>query len=455
MKGNTKQRQHLKKIREMKKQKIGQINNPNQEIEEQEIDDNITDNFDKTDEATKTPLQDRKISGVECAFATLAAGSTYTAQNKFSIHMNQKFVSKFTFYNGQQIVLLAVNEYCDESIKKHLVLSSPNIIVCGDGRYPIRRNSPHCSFDIINIATNKIISLGIADKQSSFHPEETFSGTSNLLESLAMKRAIEKLGEFKVKITGFIIDGDNKNLQYLQTDDFHPKVYRDPNHLVLSFERYLSKELSSTKNMIEGINDCFRGVRQKIEAWYSILIYSNFDCEIKKFAWRSTVGHLVGDHEMCLPHEETTYQWNVGIEHPEAAVKLKEILDKREGDFELTIFGGTTNLNEAFHKEQLVYDDKTVKFPVSQEIRDKLAVLRHNEGPLFEIEIRRKLQLPDLTIDNSKKIETMSVQRTNLAVVRNSEEFQRRFNIYRKKLAESHKKQEPGDYKRETDSESE
>lgn len=118
--------------------------------------------------------------------------------------------------------------------------------------------------------------------------------------------------------------------------------------------------------MVPGISDCFRGIRMKIESWYSCLIFSNFDSEVKKFAWRSTVGHLTGDHSMCLPHDECPIAWITGLENPEAAVKLQDILYKREKDFDLTIFKGTTNLNESFHKEQLIYDDKTVCFPISQ-----------------------------------------------------------------------------------------
>lgn len=141
--------------------------------------------------------------------------------------MNQDFVSKLTFYNGQQKVLKAVSQYANESMQKYLHLLQYGAIVCGDGRYPIRRNSSHCSFDIIDIKTGKIISLGIVDKLSKYHEDETLEGCSNLLESEAMKRAIEYLGNHKSKITGVVIDGDNKNSKLLQTEDFHPAIYRN------------------------------------------------------------------------------------------------------------------------------------------------------------------------------------------------------------------------------------
>lgn len=204
--------------------------------------------------------------------------------------------------------------------------------------------------------------------------------------------------------------------------------------------------------MIPGINNCFRGIRMKIEAWYSVLMYSNFDSEVKRFAWRSTVCHLTGDHEMCLPHDECEIAWITVLEHPEVAVKLQEILDKREKDFDLTIYKRTIKLNESFHKEQLIYDDKTVSFPISQEIRDKLALLRHNEGPIFEIDVRKMLNLPELSPQNTQKIISMQYQRENLSETRKTEEFRKDVQLYRKIISESHKKQSPGDYKRETES---
>ena len=82
------------------------------------------------------------------------------------LQLKQKFVSKFTFNNSQQKVLIAVSQYANESMLKYLKLLQFVMIACGDGRYPIRRNSSHWSFDIIDINMNKIISIGIVDKPS-------------------------------------------------------------------------------------------------------------------------------------------------------------------------------------------------------------------------------------------------------------------------------------------------
>ena len=85
---------------------------------------------------------------------------------------------------------------------------------------------------------NKIVGFGCADKQGYYHPEETFAKSSNLLESEAFRRLLDQL-DCKEKVTGFVIDGDNKNPGILQQDDFNPPIFRDPNHLSLSFNRYL------------------------------------------------------------------------------------------------------------------------------------------------------------------------------------------------------------------------
>lgn len=451
MKGYTKQKRHLKTNREIIKQKADerkQLKEKEETHEEPKID------IEYRCISVQTDLIERydKISALQCAFSVLIAGATYTIGKKISIHMNEKFCSKSAFYEAQKIILQAVIKYADDSMSNARKNLSINAIVCGDGRYPIRRNSSHCSFDIIDIETNKIIAIGIVDKNSVYHPNETFMDTSNMLESEAMKRAIAQLGESKQKIKAFVIDGDNKNRTLLETKDFHPKILRDPNHLYLSFERYLNKELSENKHMVQDCNDCFRGIRGKITAWYSTLLYCDFDPEIKKFAWSSTVGHLIGDHSECIPHEPCQIGWKIGVENPVVAVKLNEILDKRTNDFDLTMFKATTNLNESFHNEQLIYDDKTVSFPISQEIRDKLALLRHNEGLMFEIQLRKKLNLPDLEPANLMKITAMDSTREETKIIRHTTVYRNIERIYRKHLSESHKKQKLGDYKRDTDS---
>lgn len=135
--------------------------------------------------------------------------------------MDQPFCSKWSFYKGQKVLCAVVNIYAEDSMKKARSNISPGIIVYGDGRYPLRRNSWHCSFDIIDISTNKILALGIVDKKSKFHPDETFDGTSNLLESEAMARAIKQLNDIKNRISGFVIDGDNKNRNILENEHFN------------------------------------------------------------------------------------------------------------------------------------------------------------------------------------------------------------------------------------------
>lgn len=97
----------------------------------------------------------------------------------------------------------------------------------------------------------------------------------------------------KEKVTGFVLDGDNKNPHILQQDDFSPPLSKNPNHLALSFNRYLNKKLSENKKIIVGISDCFRNLREKIKKWYSFLIHSLLDVETKKEAWLNTVSHLL------------------------------------------------------------------------------------------------------------------------------------------------------------------
>ena len=65
--------------------------------------------------------------------------------------------------------------------------------------------------------------------------------TSNMLETETINSALKKINPIKNKVNGFVIDGDNKNRRLLEQKN--GVMIRDPNHLVLSFNNYLDKEL--------------------------------------------------------------------------------------------------------------------------------------------------------------------------------------------------------------------
>lgn len=292
---------------------------------------------------------------------------------------------------------------------------------------------------------NKIVGFGCADKQGYYHPEETFAKSSNLLESEAFRRLLDQL-DCKEKVTGFVIDGDNKNPGILQQDDFNPPIFRDPNHLSLSFNRYLDQQLSENKRMIDGISDCFRNLREKIKKWYSFLIHSPLDIDTKKAAWLNTVSHLLGYHENCLYHKYSEFCQKIGLEHDECAEKLYFILLARVNDFDGVIYGGSTQQNESFHKVQLSFGGKDVVYPRSQITRDYFALLKYNEGPKFEFEMRKRLHLPELDLYNQEKIQNEQENAEAMKVMLKKPEYQKKMRKYKKKKASLNKSQK-GDYK--------
>ena len=452
MSGWTKQKAHLKMLSNMKKeQNLKKDANENTtESSEKYAEIDIQCNIDAANK--------NKHSAKECVYATLTSGLTYTKAKHFAAEMDEYFVSESAFYEAQNQMSPAIKSYALESMGNARQQSSQQskngIIVSGDGRYPIKKNSPHCTFDVIDCYSNKILGLGVVDKLSYYHPNETFNQTSNMLESEAMRRAIAQLQEIKENIVGFSIDGDNKNKKILESDDFHPTLYRDPNHLVICFERYLDAELKKYKKMIPSISDCFRGVRDKIKGWYSYLIHSQYDTDIQKYAWYNTVEHLLGDHSNCIEHQPTDYAWITGINYPEAAVQLFIILEKRIDDFDLVKYNINTQKNESFHQVQLCYGAKNIRCPRSQETRDMLAVLRYNEGISFELELRKRLGLKQLSGKNQSIIQKMSYKQEDLSQLRKSPNFiQKKFD-YRRMKSIKNKKQK-GDYKPKNDDEEE
>ena len=65
--------------------------------------------------------------------------------------MDEYFVSESAFYEAQNQMSPAIKSYALESMGNARQQSSQQskngIIVSGDGRYPIKKNSSHCTFD--------------------------------------------------------------------------------------------------------------------------------------------------------------------------------------------------------------------------------------------------------------------------------------------------------------------
>lgn len=86
------------------------------------------------------------------------------------------------------------------------------------------------------------------------------------------------------------------------------------------------------------------------------------------------------------------------------------ILLQKIDDFFLVIYGSTQS-NEAFHKEQLSFCSKDVLYPRSQITRDYRALLSQNEGPVYELELRNRLHLPNLDFKYQAQIENEQEER--------------------------------------------
>ena len=383
-----------------------------------------------------------------CVFSTLVSGGTFNQMETFCANMNIQYVAKTTFYRIQKQIGSIIKELAEESMRKCRESLTRDSIVCADGRYPIRRNSSHCTVDIIDNKTGKVLALGTVDKTSTFHPNETFNDTSNMMETEALRRALSQFETFE-NLTSIVIDGDNKNKKVIEDTGKDIKILRDPNHAKLSFEKYLSKETNKWKTMDPSGQDCFAGVREKIKRWYTDLLYMDIPLEQKKMQWMNVVEHLLGNHSNCLQHDPTSYIWKEGLDNPEVALKLKEILENRISDFENIVAGCATQKSESFHRIQLIFGDKSLRFPVSQEIRDYLAILHQNEGETYIRELRDRLKIRSFQIKQNAIIQRRIDERLRNSEIRRTFEYRKHEAKYRSEKSKSNKKSKLGDYKKE------
>lgn len=450
---NSKRKLHLKRI--SLKRAADLHHDVTNEGEEEETDDSLHLEIVSYDGADIPPSpikpavslpKPRKSPPRECVFATLASGGSFTQMKKFCANMDINYVAKSTFYRVQADVAKVIEEYAKESMATARLTLRADSVVCADGRYPTRRNSSHCTLDIIDLKTGKVLALGIVDKQSSYHPDEKFTGSSNMMETAALQRAFQSFESFQ-NLTSIVIDGDNKNSKVIRDAAPDLQVLRDPNHMKQTFDKYITKEINIWKVMIPGVSDCFFGLQEKIKNWYETLILMEIPSEVKKEKWLNTVNHFLGDHSHCIPHKPSNYVWNEGVQHPEAAKKLTQILNARSSDFDCVVPGCSTQKNESFHQIQLTFGDKALRFPTSQSTRDYLAVLHQNEGDRYIEEIRKRLQLNELALKNQKILQQDADERSFRSEERKTPKFRKKVAKYRYMMKKSHKSSKLGDYK--------
>ena len=146
----TKQRAHLKKIRNGQKED-NNTKQSNELIHDQN--DQHSDITIQCDLNTHRP----KHSSKECAFAALASGLTLTQCKHFCTEMNEDFVSEKCFYEAQKQIEPVVVDYANESMAnaraQSVCSSDGEIIVSGDGRYPTKktRRIVHLMFLIVEL----------------------------------------------------------------------------------------------------------------------------------------------------------------------------------------------------------------------------------------------------------------------------------------------------------------
>lgn len=72
-------------------------------------------------------------------------------KKNYSILVNfewmESILSKKCFFWPQQIVGEAIEDYALKSMGKAQAEFLDNVLLSGDEKYPIRKNSPHCTFD--------------------------------------------------------------------------------------------------------------------------------------------------------------------------------------------------------------------------------------------------------------------------------------------------------------------
>lgn len=142
------------------------------------------------------------------------------------------------------------------------------------------------------------------------------------------------------------------------------------------------------------------GLKNRLLRFIRELISNKQDLSIDqlKSTWLNAEKHYCGDHSHCLKQHNRAYIWTNRNDN-DSKMNLRNFLNKGLSVIENCTKARNTQRNESFHNQKIKYACKRISWRDSWEARVGATVLQHNWPYQWIFEIRRRLKLPNLSLD--------------------------------------------------------
>lgn len=376
--------------------------------------------------------------------------------------------SRGTFFTEQKRQIPIIKECTNKTVIQCRNNAAKNLNLSTDGCWDHVRNGTHCTVSAIDRDQDKVLYFSNITKDGGKRTGN-FSQSSNMMESRGINDIINQIHNDNDRtINSLTHDNDNKTNTILKNDEKfkNAKIMLDPRHAISSIKKSINKTIeesnimmnnrqnNSNNNNFKNFNEStqkkkkkkrkrnknfFKGVAEKVVAWYIILITCIKDIPQRIAQWKNTPNHLIGDHTNCKhpqrdkrieeelkntekpkkrgrgrPRNITSkdFVWNEGKQYPELKKRMQDFCDANlEYITDVDVDAGRTQSNESLNNMISSYASKRISWGDSYEARACIAIGMKNSPLTYEMSVMNAVGAPHLSpvldskfqIDNQRK----------------------------------------------------
>lgn len=362
------------------------------------------------------------VSTMSFAFGIIAAGLTYNKAALCFLICSVVIPCKSVFNSRQAEVARVIDKMAKKSMEDARSQMTSNSTISLDGAWNHRRNGTECNVFFIDKKNDLIIHSELVTKTRR-NVKGNYTGASGNMETTGVKRGIEELQKYNLPITSYCHDRDNKTKKVFDDNWNELEEKLDTNHVTKGIESRFTKY---------NIKNCLYGIKNKLIAFYYYLIKNVDSKETRKEQWLNATEHFDGNHQKCLPHKETKFEWKTRdsvLSHKQLNILLSETADL----FDKVEKGTTTQSNESCNKLRTYYAAKDTAFQASFPCRVNASILQKNRPYEWIPEAMNNLNIPPPSGEAGRRLNQYIEENKNRRSFQKTPEYNDKRKISREK----------------------
>jgi hypothetical protein len=320
---------------------------------------------------------------LQFAFSILINGGSFSQIANVMLHNGILPPGESTFYRVSKRVFDTLGAMAIDSMREYRRSMWNNETISIDGSWSHRRQAAQCAVSVVSSLRNKVIDCEIIEKKTTGLPGN-FEGSSKNMEMVGVQRLIERWDQENFQFLSYCHDNDGATRNVFRTMRPNVTEYLDRGHLVKSFKKLFTK--FNKKNIL-------RGLQKRLVSWLFIVLQRDDNCSVKEALWLGAV-----DHYTNKTQNPKAYKWPMA-KNPTAVATLDGLLHASLFIIQKCTVHASTQMNECFHSIKAHFANKLLNWNGSFACRIFASILQTNSVHYWVFEARRRLGLPQLSLD--------------------------------------------------------